>query len=93
MELFYKLIICHFIGDYVLQTDFLAKTKGQNWWHLIAHCVLYSLPFYVVFGWTWHIGAIIATHIIIDALKARYNKISYLTDQILHFITMAIFLT
>ena len=25
----YLVIICHFIGDYVLQNDFLAKTKGE----------------------------------------------------------------
>ena len=55
MELLYKLIVCHFLGDYVLQVDFLAKTKGSNWWHLIAHCFLYTLPFYVAFGFDWRL--------------------------------------
>ena len=89
MELIYKLIVCHFIGDYVLQNDFLAKTKAVNWWHLIAHCFLYSLPFYFAFGWTWQLLAIIATHIFIDSMKARYNKIGYLADQILHIAVLA----
>lgn len=31
IEIIYKLIICHLIGDYVLQNDFIAKTKGENW--------------------------------------------------------------
>lgn len=25
-----NIIMCHLIGDYVLQCDFIAKTKGQN---------------------------------------------------------------
>ena len=88
----YELLACHFIGDYVLQIDFLAKTKGENWWHLIAHCVLYSVPFAVAFGIDWRIALIVITHIVIDALKARYKKINYLTDQMLHLIILWIYL-
>lgn len=25
------LVFCHLVGDYVLQNDFIAKTKGSNW--------------------------------------------------------------
>ena len=39
------LVICHLIGDYFLQSDFIAKTKGQNWYHLFVHCILYVVPF------------------------------------------------
>lgn len=88
----YELLACHFIGDYVLQIDFLAKTKGSNWWHLIAHCVLYSVPFAIVFGIDWRLCIIIAFHFIVDALKARYKKIGYVTDQTLHLSTMLIYL-
>lgn len=91
MELIYKLIVCHFIGDYVLQNDFLAKTKGTNWWHLIAHCFLYSLPFYLALGWTWQLGVIIASHIFVDTFKARYHKISYVTDQLLHIAVLGLY--
>ena len=91
METLFKLILCHFVGDYVLQNDFIAKTKGSNWWHLIAHCFLYSLPFYLAFGFCWQIGVIIGTHIIVDALKARWNKIGYVTDQIAHLTTMLVY--
>lgn len=88
----YELLACHFIGDYVLQIDFLAKTKGENWWHLLAHCVLYSVPFAILFGIDWRIALIIITHIVIDALKARYKKINYLTDQVLHLIILGVYL-
>lgn len=87
-----ELIFCHLIGDYVLQCDYIAKTKGDNWYHLLVHCVLYCVPFYVVFGLTWQLPFVFVTHVYIDALKARYKKINYITDQILHYIIMCIYL-
>lgn len=88
-EIIYKMVACHAIGDYVLQNDFLAKTKGNNWWHLIIHCILYSVPFTVCFGLDWLILYLIGTHIVIDATKARYSKINYVMDQVFHFIILA----
>lgn len=41
-ETLFKLVMCHLVGDYVLQIDFIAKTKGENWYHLLVYC----LPFY-----------------------------------------------
>jgi len=86
-----KLIFCHLVGDYVLQSDFIARTKGENWYHLIVHCVLYCVPFYVAFGYTWHLTFIFLTHVIIDALKAKYNKLDYATDQMLHYFVTLIY--
>lgn len=87
-----ELIFCHLIGDYVLQCDFIANTKGSNWYHLIVHCALYCLPFYVIFGLSWQLAVIFIAHIVIDTLKARYKKINYVVDQILHYLTMFIYL-
>lgn len=84
------LIMCHMIGDYVLQIDFIAKTKGSNWYHLFVHCILYCVPFAIVFGLQWQIFILLITHLIIDSLKARYNKITYTQDQILHYIILLI---
>ena len=86
MASLYKLAACHMIGDYVLQTDYLAKTKGDNWWHLIAHCVTYTVPFAVAFGTDWRIAALLVTHFVIDALKARWHAIGYVHDQISHMV-------
>ena len=92
IEIIYKLIICHLIGDYVLQSDFIAKTKGENWYHLLVHCLLYSVPFYIVFGYSWKLAFVMTMHIVIDPLKARYNKISYMADQIIHSATLLVYL-
>ena len=91
MKIVFILLASHFIGDYVLQTDFLAKTKGDNIWHLFIHSVLYSLPFMIAFGFNWKVPFIIGTHIVIDALKARYKVINYVTDQVLHLMALMIY--
>ena len=88
----YKLLLCHFLGDYVLPTDFLAKTKSENWWHLIAHSVTYSTLFFCLFGFDWRIIVLLLSHIIIDSAKARYKKINYVSDQLLHIAVMGIYL-
>lgn len=92
MNLILNLIFCHLIGDYVLQIDFIAKTKGDNWYHLLVHCFLYIVPFFYVFGMTWQLAVILITHIIIDSLKARYKIINYTTDQVLHYLIMLVYL-
>ena len=92
MDILLKLIFSHLIGDYVLQIDFIAKTKGSNWYHLFVHCVLYLLPFYLFFGLDYRLVVIFIMHLFIDSFKARYNKISYTTDQILHYLVTLIYL-
>ncbi len=91
IELFFKLIVCHLLGDYFLQVDYIAKTKGDNWYHLLVHCFLYVLPFYWLFGLNWQMIVILVSHFVIDALKARYKKINYITDQILHYAVLMVY--
>ena len=86
------LVVCHLIGDYFLQSDFIAKTKGQNWYHLFVHCILYVVPFYIAFGLDLRLVIIFISHVIIDALKARYHAISYLGDQVIHYVIMIVYL-
>lgn len=45
------LVACHLIGDYVLQSNYLAMNKGKNWYEMFVHCFLYCIPFYFVFGY------------------------------------------
>ena len=87
-ETFLKLIWCHLLGDYVLQIDYIAKSKGSNMYHLLVHCILYCLPFYIAFGLNKQLLAIFIFHVVIDLLKAKYRKINYITDQVLHYCCM-----
>lgn len=88
-EKIFLLLICHLIGDYVLQSNFLAETKGENWYHLFVHSVLYTVPFYICFGFNGGLIYLAVTHFIIDTLKARFNCLSYVGDQIGHYLIVA----
>ncbi len=81
----FTIAVLHFLGDYVLQTNFIAESKGSNWYHMIVHCVLYAWPFAVFYGFDYHILVLIFTHLAIDAGKARWHEISYVQDQVMHF--------
>lgn len=87
------LLICHLIGDYVLQSDFIAKTKGENWYHLFVHSALYCAPFAIMFGLGWGTMFLFTTHVFVDAGKARWNLLSYTQDQIWHYIALWLFWT
>ena len=81
------IIMCHLFGDYVLQTDFIARTKGASWYHMIVHCLLYTLPFMACLGFDWRLAVIFGSHLVIDAFKARWGVISYSADQVFHYMT------
>ena len=85
MELLFKLVACHVIGDYFLQSSYMADKKGKDFYDLFLHCVLYAVPFYIAFGWCWQLAVVGVMHFPIDAAKARYGKISYVMDQTLHY--------
>ena len=88
---FLNLILCHLLGDYVLQCDFIAKTKGKNIYHLFVHCALYCVPFIILYGYDIKTLYLIVTHFIIDIAKSKYNFISYFQDQLLHYIVLLFF--
>lgn len=79
------IILCHLVGDYVLQSDYLATNKGKDWYLLLVHSALYCIPFIFAFGISIYVGIIFTIHVIVDALKARYNKIGIFEDQMLHY--------
>ena len=92
METIYFLLLSHFIGDYVLQSDYIAKTKGENWWHLVVHSALYTFPFALMFGIDLRLLGLFINHFIIDALKARGHAINYVADQLLHMVSLIFFM-
>lgn len=86
LKTIFLIVACHMIGDYLFQNEFIANTKGSNWYHLFVHCILYAVPFAVVFGWCWQLALITVAHFPIDALKARWKKTTYAEDQALHYL-------
>jgi hypothetical protein len=46
-------LLAHFVGDYLLQSDWMAVEKIKRWLPAIAHAVWYSVPFGVVLAVFW----------------------------------------
>jgi hypothetical protein len=66
-------LLAHLVGDYILQTDKMARLKTGSWLWAIMHGLTYSLPF-MLFGPSLAALAVIAgSHIIIDRFRlARF---------------------
>ncbi len=58
--------LAHMVGDYVIQSDWMASEKTKRWWPAVAHGVSYGLPFVVVTQSVLALAVIVGTHILID---------------------------
>jgi hypothetical protein len=91
----------HYVGDYPLQGEFLAQTKGKYWYSCLAHSMIYGLGMTVLLSILYKpVGLIsiliatilVASHCVIDTFKATaLNKDKALTtylyiDQSFHII-------
>lgn len=66
-------LVAHAIGDYVLQSDWMANEKTKKSIAAALHAVTYSLPFCLIAQSGLAMAVIIVTHFIIDRWRlARY---------------------
>lgn len=70
--LFLALFCGHLLGDFVVQTDWLARKKAEDKRFMILHVALVTLVSWLLLGnlaaW-WLAAALFAVHLLIDALK------------------------
>ena len=72
MSLFSYLLVGHLIGDYLLQTSWMAAGKATKWSPLLFHCFVYtsvvSAAFVIGTGVVsiWVIAIIFISHVILD---------------------------
>lgn len=85
------LIFAHVIGDFVLQTEWLAHNKGKFWLWMLWHSMIWSGCICIILDdlqievvlWKWLF--LIIGHFIIDKCRARSTLTWHaLTDQALH---------
>lgn len=84
-----KIIMCHIVGDYLLQTDYMAREKTKSIYVLLIHCVCYCLSFIYAFGLDSRAFLLFNCHIVIDEAKCK-GKIDIVLDQVLHYIIAVI---
>lgn len=66
-------LILHLIGDYVTQTDWMAKNKTSSHVAAGAHAAVYSLPFLLMSPSWLAFAVILGTHFLIDRYRlARF---------------------
>jgi hypothetical protein len=66
-------LLCHAIGDYVLQSTWMATSKTKASIAALAHVVTYALPFLFLRPSLPALAVIVGTHFIIDRWRlARY---------------------
>jgi Protein of unknown function (DUF3307) len=66
-------LVAHAVGDYVLQSDWMANEKTKRSVAALAHVVAYSLPFMFLRPSLAAMAVIAVTHFVIDRWRlARY---------------------
>lgn len=59
-------LFVHAIGDYALQSDWMATTKTNRWSAALAHVVVYGLPWLFLTRSPVALAIIVGTHLVID---------------------------
>jgi hypothetical protein len=67
------IVLTHLVGDYLLQSHWMATEKTRHWWPAIAHGVTYTLPYLFITQSAPAVAMICCTHIVID----RYRLVRY----------------
>lgn len=66
-------ILAHLVGDYLLQSDWMAQEKTKRTVAALAHALCYTLPFVLLTQSPVALGLISGTHFVIDRWRlARY---------------------
>lgn len=66
-------LLVHAIGDYVLQSDWMATSKTNKWSAAVAHVLVYGLPWLLLTRSPAALAFIVGTHFVIDHWRlARY---------------------
>lgn len=66
-------LICHLIGDYVIQNHWMAQNKTKAWLPAIIHASVYILPFLLLQPSKAAFAIMWSTHLLIDRFRlARY---------------------
>ena len=66
-------LLLHLIGDYITQTDWMARTKVRAIFAALTHAIVYSLPFLLLSPSLTAIAVIAVSHFLIDRFRlARY---------------------
>jgi len=64
-----EVLLAHLVGDYLLQTHYMAVEKVKRWLPAILHGITYTLPFLFITQSIPALLIICVTHVIIDRYR------------------------
>lgn len=73
-----SMVVAHFVGDFLLQSDWMALNKSKNTSALTTHCVIYSLCF-LPFGILFTLVTFLL-HFIVDAITSKMTSKLWFID-------------
>lgn len=62
-------LLAHMVGDYLLQSDWMAAEKTSRWLPALAHAATYGLPFLLITQDPIALAIIVLTHAVIDRYR------------------------
>lgn len=79
------LLLCHFIGDYYLQTNKMAQSKENSLRETLIHSMFYAVPFlFFLLGSAFYdfltmtaagiIVSVVVSHAVIDLTKCFFEQ-------------------
>ncbi|MFJ6348679.1 DUF3307 domain-containing protein [Streptomyces sp. NPDC092046] len=68
-------LLAHLVGDYLLQSHWMANEKTKRWWPAWAHALTYSLPFLLVTQSPAALAVIVGTHAVVDRYRLARHVI------------------
>ena len=75
------IILAHMVGDYVIQSDWMAREKTRRWLPAVAHGVTYTIPYAFITQSIPALVVIAGTHVIIDRYRLA-KHLSWLKNQV-----------
>lgn len=80
------LFLCHFVGDFIMQSDYMARNKSKSNWVLAQHVLLYCIPF-MVFGWYFALMNA-CLHFAVDWVTSRMTAFFWEREEIHNFFSV-----
>jgi Protein of unknown function (DUF3307) len=66
-------LVAHAVGDYILQSHYMATEKTKNSIAAVAHAITYTLPFLLITQSSEALAVICGTHFLVDRFRlARF---------------------
>jgi hypothetical protein len=73
--IYFWALILHFVGDYIIQSNWMANEKTHRWLPAWIHGITYTLPFLLLTRSILALLVICVTHVVIDHYRLAKHLI------------------